>query len=71
VKAKCIAPSVVVGLPRGEVSLIFANLGKSLGLLNDNLFAVIIIVMLLTTFITPPLLKWAIERQGLLASVRA
>ncbi len=58
-------------LPRGEVSLIFASLGKSLGLLNDNLFAVIIIVMLLTTFITPPLLKWAIERQGLLASVRA
>jgi Kef-type K+ transport system membrane component KefB len=57
-------------LPRGEVSLIFASLGKSLGLLNDNLFAVIIIVMLLTTFITPPLLKWAIERQELLASVR-
>ena len=57
-------------LPRGEVSLIFASLGKSLGLLNDNLFAVIIIVMLLTTFITPPLLKWAIERQELSASVR-
>ncbi len=56
-------------LPRGEVSLIFASLGRSLGLLNDNLFAVIIIVMLLTTFITPPLLKWAIERQKLLASV--
>lgn len=58
-------------LPRGEVSIIFASLGKSLGLLNDNLFAVIIIVMLLTTFITPPLLKWAIERQEWLASVRA
>lgn len=57
-------------LPRGEVSLIFASLGKSLGLLNDNLFAVIIIVMLLTTLLTPPLLKWAIERQELLASVR-
>jgi Kef-type K+ transport system membrane component KefB len=52
-------------LPRGEVSLIFASLGKSLGLLNDNLFSVIIIVMLLTTLITPPLLKWAIERQEL------
>ena len=58
-------------LPRGEVSLIFASLGKSLGLLNDNLFAAIIIVMLVTTFITPPLLKWAIERQELLASVQA
>jgi Kef-type K+ transport system membrane component KefB len=57
-------------LPRGEVSLIFASLGKSLGLLNDQLFSVIVIVMLFTTFITPPLLKWAIERQELLASVR-
>ena len=57
-------------LPRGEVSIIFASLGKTLGLLNDNLFSVIIIVMLLTTFITPPLLKWAIARQELLASVR-
>jgi Kef-type K+ transport system membrane component KefB len=57
-------------LPRGEVSLIFASLGKTLGLLNDNLFSVIVIVMLLTTFITPPLLKWAIERQELSASVR-
>jgi len=36
-------------LPRGEVSLIFASLGKTLGLLTDNLFAVIVIVMLLTT----------------------
>jgi Kef-type K+ transport system membrane component KefB len=57
-------------LPRGEVSLIFASLGKTLGLLNDHLFVVIVIVMLLTTFITPPLLKWAIERQELSASVR-
>ena len=57
-------------LPRGEVSIIFASLGKTLGLLNDNLFSVIIIVMLLTTFITPPLLKLAIARQELLASVR-
>ena len=57
-------------LPRGEVSLIFASLGKSLGLLNDNLFSVIIIVVLLTTFITPPLLKWAIERQESSAPVR-
>jgi Kef-type K+ transport system membrane component KefB len=55
-------------LPRGEVSLIFASLGKSLGLLNDNLFTVIVIVMLLTTLITPPLLKWSIEQRELLTS---
>jgi len=50
-------------LPRGEVSLIFAGLGKSLGLLNDHLYSVIIIVMLLTTLLTPPLLKFALERR--------
>ena len=57
-------------LPRGEVTLIFASLGKSYGLLNSNLLTVIVIVivMLLTTLMTPPLLKWALERQGPLAS---
>ncbi len=57
-------------LPRGEVALIFASLGKSLGLLNDSLFAVIVMVMLLTTCITPPLLKWAMAREELSESVR-
>ena len=57
-------------LPRGEVALIFASLGKSLGLLNDSLFAVIVMVMLLTTCITPPLLKWAMAREELLESAR-
>jgi len=51
-------------LPRGEVSLIFAGVGKSLGLLNDNLYSVIIIVMLLTTLLTPPLLKFALETRA-------
>ena len=55
-------------LPRGEVTLIFASLGKSYGLLNSDLFTVIVIVMLLTTLMTPPLLKWALERQGPLTS---
>jgi Kef-type K+ transport system membrane component KefB len=55
-------------LPRGEVALIFASLGKSLGLLTNNLFTVIVIVMLFTTLITPPLLKWALERRDTLAS---
>jgi predicted Kef-type K+ transport protein len=50
-------------LPGGEVMLICAGLGKSLNLLNNNLYAVIIIAMLLTTLLAPPLLKLAIDRQ--------
>jgi len=58
--------AVAVGmLPRGEVTLIIATLGKSLGVLTSNLFTVIVIVMLLTTLLTPPLLKWTIERREL------
>jgi Kef-type K+ transport system membrane component KefB len=48
-------------IPRGEVGLIFASIGKALGVLNSSLFSVIIIIVILTTFITPPALKWAFD----------
>jgi len=55
---------VGIGLvPRGEVGLIFASIGKSIGVLDDSLFSIIIVVVLLTTMVTPPMLKWAIERK--------
>ena len=50
-------------LPRVEVALIVASMGKSLGILNDALYSVIIIVVSLTVLMTPPLLKWSIERK--------
>lgn len=43
-------------VPRGEVGLIFAATGKSLGVLNDDLFSVIILVVIITTFIAPPVI---------------
>jgi Kef-type K+ transport system membrane component KefB len=49
-------------MPRGEVGLIFASLGKSLGVISDSLFSSIVIMVLVTTLITPPLLKFAILR---------
>ncbi len=48
-------------VPRGEVGLIFAGIGKGLGVLDGALFSAIIIIVILTTFITPPALKWAFE----------
>ncbi len=44
-------------VPRGEVGLIFAATGKSLGVLDDELFSVIVLVVMLTTFAAPPLIK--------------
>jgi Kef-type K+ transport system membrane component KefB len=58
---------LVVGfglVPRGEVTLIFASLGKSMGVLSTSLYSVLIIVVLLTTLITPPCLTWALGRSG-------
>ena len=54
-------------IPRGEVGLIFASLGKNLGVLSDELFSSIVVMVIVTTLITPPLLKYAIlrcERSG-------
>lgn len=44
-------------VPRGEVGLIFAATGKATGVLSNELFSVIILVVIITTFIAPPFIK--------------
>jgi UTP:GlnB (protein PII) uridylyltransferase len=44
-------------LPRGEVGLIFATLGLQTGVLGDDLYAALLLVVLVTTLVTPTLLK--------------
>lgn len=44
-------------VPRGEVGLIFAATGKALGVLSDELFSVIVLVVVITTFVAPPVIK--------------
>ena len=44
-------------LPRGEVGLVFASIGRSLGVMTDQLFSSIILMVIVTTLVTPPLLK--------------
>ena len=64
---------LVVGfglVPRGEVTLIFASLGKSMGVLSTSLYSVLIIVVLITTLITPPCLTWALGRSDETAPTR-
>ncbi len=49
--------AVGVGMiPRGEVGLIFANVGKALGVVNDEAFAAIVIMIIITTIFTPMVL---------------
>ncbi|OQC23836.1 MAG: High-affinity Na(+)/H(+) antiporter NhaS3 [Verrucomicrobia bacterium ADurb.Bin070] len=43
-------------VPRGEVALIIAGIGKTQGLLSDEVFGVAVMMTLLTTVLSPPLL---------------
>lgn len=52
-------------VPRGEVGLIFASIGLSLGVLTDKLFSVIVIMVILTTLLTPPILTFLLKRSDL------
>jgi Kef-type K+ transport system membrane component KefB len=55
--------TVGVGMvPRGEVGLIFASIGKGLGVVDDAIFSAIIIMVIATTLVTPPLLKFTLAR---------
>ena len=49
-------------MPRGEVGLIFASIGKSLGVISSQLFSAIVLMVVITTLISPGLLKWSLRR---------
>ncbi len=49
-------------LPRGEVGLIFATIGLANGVLNQDLYASLLLVVLITTLATPQLLKLRFAR---------
>lgn len=50
--------AVGVGMiPRGEVGLVFAGVGSASGVLTESLDAAIIVMVILTTFLAPPLLR--------------
>jgi Kef-type K+ transport system membrane component KefB len=52
------AAIVGVGMaPRGEVGLIVASLGLSLGAIPTQIFSVVVIMSILTTLVVPPILR--------------
>jgi Kef-type K+ transport system membrane component KefB len=60
--------SVGIGMiPRGEVGLIFANIGLTLvvagrPVVDQSVFSAVVVMVIATTVITPPALKWSFER---------
>jgi Kef-type K+ transport system membrane component KefB len=58
---------IIIGLamvPRGEVGLIFAELGRVSGIFNNEVYAGMIIVITLTTLLPPFIIKWFYGRYG-------
>jgi Kef-type K+ transport system membrane component KefB len=54
------ASALVVGvgmIPRGEVGIIVAALGRTSGIFNDQVFALIVAMSLITSVLAPPILK--------------
>lgn len=51
-------------IPRGEVGLIFAKIGLAYGVFKTDLFSAVTAMVILTTFIVPPLLKWMFENES-------
>lgn len=60
--------TVAVGMiPRGEVGLIFAGIGTTLMLegrpvLSETVFAAVVVMVLVTTLVAPPGLRWCLRR---------
>lgn len=55
-------------IPRGEVGLIFANIGLGLSVAGEHIiekstFSAVVVMVIVTTMITPPLLKWSLNRS--------
>jgi Kef-type K+ transport system membrane component KefB len=58
-------PAVGIGMvPRGEVGLIFADVGRQAGLLSDGTFSAVLLMVMATTFLAPLGLKWIFARTG-------
>ncbi|HET7853591.1 MAG TPA: cation:proton antiporter [Candidatus Methylomirabilis sp.] len=62
--------AVAIGMiPRGEVGLIFVGIGTSLTIggqpiLSQGVFSAVVMMVLITTLVTPVGLRWAFERGG-------
>ncbi|MCL2480723.1 MAG: cation:proton antiporter [Spirochaetaceae bacterium] len=50
--------------PRGEMTLILAGIGLAMGILSQELFAVLVLMILITTLVVPPLLNASLKLPG-------
>jgi Kef-type K+ transport system membrane component KefB len=56
-------------IPRGEVGLIFASIGRTLTIggervVNDMVYSAVVVMVAVTTLVTPPLLVWRMRKPA-------
>ena len=49
-------------MPRGEVGIIVALMGLSLGVIDESLYSVVVAMSIITTIVAPPILKVVLNR---------
>ena len=63
-------PALTIGAcmnTRGLMELIVLNIGKDLGLLPTDIFSMLVIMALVSTFMATPLIRWLMKGQRSLA----
>jgi Kef-type K+ transport system membrane component KefB len=63
-------------IPRGEVGLIFANIGitlhvKGQPIMTTGLYSAVVVMVIVTTLVTPPALRWTLARSARRAAAAA
>ena len=61
-------------IPRGEVGLVFANIGLTLSvggtrIVDQSSYAAVVVMVIVTTVATVPALKWSLARAARRASI--
>ncbi len=65
-KGMSVQDGLIVGvgmIPRGEVGLITANIGWAAGLVSSEIYSLVVVLVLATTLVTPPLLSFLFARK--------
>ncbi len=60
---------IIIGVsmvPRGEVGLIFAELGRTVDVFSNEVYASLVLVIIVTTIVPPFLLKWLFQKEEIL-----
>ena len=51
-------------VPRGEVGMVVAQLGLSMGIVSNTIYGITVFMAIVTTLVTPLLASWAFNTEA-------